>query len=496
MTGAEARITTGRIRGRAHDGITVFKGVPYAAEPFGRNRLAAPVPAASWDGTREAVAFGPRAPQAAMVPGFPGWTPAEGLDCLTVNVWTPDHGGSGLPVMVWVHGGAYLVGTSSQPEYDGATLAAEGVVVVTFNYRVGMEGFGWVEGAPANRGLLDQIAALRWVQDNIAVFGGDPGRVTVFGESAGAGSIAALLAMPAARGLFRRAIAQSVPGTYFAPEFAHRLSTAITAEVGCGPTVADLADVSPEVLVAAAEAMTAKLQDDHPTWGPIASTPTPYSPVVDGEVLPTTPWRALADGAGRDLELIVGFNRDEFRLFLALAGRFGTLGDGHVTKIMKHLAPPGGAAAYRAAHRHTPAEDLYSLVLSDWLFRMPSAHLADAHAAAGGKTFAYELAWPSPGLKGMLRACHALDVPLTFGTLDKGVAELVIGEPVPDEAVELSAQFRAAWTAFATTGDPGWPAYNPAGAITHVFDTFTKDVRDPQALSRRVWAAHRFDPLE
>ncbi|MFG2001878.1 carboxylesterase/lipase family protein [Spirillospora sp. NPDC048911] len=496
MTRAEAKITTGRIRGRAHDGISVFKGIPYAAEPFGRNRLAAPVPAAPWDGTRKAVKFGPRAPQASLVPGFPGWTPAEGPGCLTVNVWTPDLGGSGLPVMVWVHGGAYIIGSSSQPEYDGAKLAADGVVVVTFNYRVGMEGFGSVEGAPANRGLLDQVAALRWVQDDIAAFGGDPGQVTVFGESAGAGSIAALLAMPAARGLFRRAIAQSVPGTFFAPEFARRLSTAITAEAGRTPVLADLAEVSPEVLVKAAETMTAKLQGDHPTWGPIASTPTPYSPVVDGEVLPTTPWRALADGAGRGLELVVGYNRDEFRLFLALAGRFGTLGEDDVAAIMEHLVPPDGAAAYRAAHGGTSPEDLYSLVLSDWLFRMPSAHLADAHAAAGGTTFAYELAWPSPALNGMLRACHALDVPLTFGNLDKGVAALVLGKPIPAEAAELSAQFRAAWTAFATTGDPGWPAYTPAAAVTHVFDSFTKDVRDPQALSRRIWASHRFDPLE
>ncbi|GAA2594935.1 carboxylesterase family protein [Actinomadura fulvescens] len=496
MTGAEARITTGRIRGRAHDGIAVFKGVPYAAEPFGRNRLAAPVPAPSWDGTREAAEYGPRPPQSSMLPGFPAWSPAEGLDCLTVNVWTPDPGGSGLPVMVWVYGGAYIIGSSSQPEYDGARLAADGVVVVTFNYRVGMEGFGSVEGAPDNRALLDQIAALRWVQDNIAVFGGDPGRVTVFGESAGAGSIAALLAMPAARGLFGRAIAQSVPGTFFAPGFARRLSTAITAEAGRTPAVADLAGVAPEVLVAAADTMTAKLRDDHPNWGPIASTPTPYSPVVDGEVLPTTPWRALADGAGRDVELIVGFNRDEFRLFLALAGRFGTLGDEHVEAVMERLVPPGGADAYRAAHRDTSAEDLYSLVLSDWLFRMPSAHLADAHAAAGGTTFAYELAWPSPALNGMLGACHALDVPLTFGNLDKGVAALVVGDPVPEEAAELSAQFRAAWTAFATSGDPGWPAYTPGAAVTHVFDAFTKDVRDPEALSRRIWAAHRFDPLE
>src|SRR5690606_14776472 len=242
-------ISTGEVSGSVHDGVAVFRGIPYAKSPFGPRRFAAPEPAERWDGTFEAVRFGPRPPQPVAVPGQPAWDPSGGLDILTVNVWTPDPGGSGLPVMVWLYGGAYLVGSADWPEYDGTRLAREGVVVVTLNYRVGMEGFGQVPGAPANRGLLDQVAALRWVRENIAAFGGDPGNVTVFGESAGAGSVACLLAMPSAAGLFRRAIAQSVPGVFLSPGLAGRVSAAILERAGGGPAH----EVPPERLVTAAE---------------------------------------------------------------------------------------------------------------------------------------------------------------------------------------------------------------------------------------------------
>jgi len=175
-------ISTGKVSGAERDGVAVFLGIPYARSPFGPLRFAAPEPVDPWDGTREATRFGPRPPQPPMLPGQQPWDPAAGLDVLTVNVWTPDPGGSGLPVMVWLYGGAYWMGSADWPEYDGTLLAREGVVVVTLNYRVGMDGFGQVPGAPANRGLLDQVAALRWVRENIAAFGGDPDRVTVFGE--------------------------------------------------------------------------------------------------------------------------------------------------------------------------------------------------------------------------------------------------------------------------------------------------------------------------
>ncbi|MFD1939873.1 carboxylesterase/lipase family protein [Nonomuraea mangrovi] len=466
-----AATTTGGIRGVLDDGVAAFKGIPYAKSPFGALRMAAPVPMDPWDGIRDATRFGPRPPQPAILLGAPAWSPADGLDCLTVNVWSPDPGGSGLPVMVWIYGGAYITGSADLPEYDGARLAREGVVVVTFNHRIGMEGFGQVEGAPANRGLLDQLAALRWVQENASAFGGDPANVTVFGESAGAGSIACLLAMPAAAGLFGRAIAQSVPGVFFSPGVASGITASIVDRLGGASPY----DSGPEELVAAAGAVMAEEgRDDPDRWGPMAFSRMPFAPVVDGEVLSDIPWRA-AGGAGRDIELVVGFTRDEYRLFHALGE--GMTGD--LAAAMETLAPAGADAAYRAAHPDATTEELFVLLMSDWLFRMPTALLADAHP---GPTYAYELTWAPTALG----ACHGLDVPLAFGTLDTPLAGMLMGGSA--EAEGLSRQFRTAWTRFAATGDPGWPVYEPAKAVTHLFDVDPSDVADPEAPSRAIWS--------
>ncbi|HSK39766.1 MAG TPA: carboxylesterase family protein, partial [Arenibaculum sp.] len=219
--------------------MAVYLGIPFAEPPVGALRLAAPRPVRGWDGAREAVSYGPPPPQAAMFGMDRQARDAADDDWLTINVWSPEPGpDAGLPVMVWIHGGAYTIGMSSLPEYDGGRLARDGVVVVTFNYRVGIEGFAQIEGAPANRGLLDQIAALEWVHDNIRAFGGDANRVTVFGESAGGGSVAALLAMRRAAGLFGRAVAQSAQGTFFSPELAADIASACAAELGLRPTAA------------------------------------------------------------------------------------------------------------------------------------------------------------------------------------------------------------------------------------------------------------------
>ena len=256
----DVRTKAGVLRGRREAGLTVFRGVPYAEPPVGPLRFAAPRPAGGWSGVRTAFTFGPPPPQPGL---FGGAQPAQenaGDGWLTLNVWTPDPAQrAGLPVMVWIPGGGYVIGASSRPEFHGGRLAAGGVVVVTLNYRLGIEGFAQLDGAPANRGLLDQVAALEWVRDNIRAFGGDPDRVTVFGESAGAGSVAALLAMPLAAGLFRRAVAQSVPGTFFSPELAADIAAACAGELGLRPTAADLSTVDPARLPAAGEAVSATI---------------------------------------------------------------------------------------------------------------------------------------------------------------------------------------------------------------------------------------------
>ncbi|MEV4398728.1 carboxylesterase family protein [Nonomuraea sp. NPDC049607] len=485
----QVTVSTGRLRGRLEGGVAVFRGVPYARPPVGGLRLAAPEPAEAWDGVREAAGFGPPPPQSRLL-GASGKPGTDG-NWLTANVWTPDPGAARLPVMVWLHGGGYMYGWSGDPLFDGRALARDGVVVVTVNYRVSAEGFGLFRGAPANRGLLDQVAALRWVRENVAAFGGDPDRVTVFGESAGAGSAAALMTMPGGAGLFRRAIAQSVPALFFTPELAADLAAAVSGELGLPPHADELARLSPEQLIGAGDAVAARM-GGNPRWGLAAHVRTPFAPVVDGEVLPATPWRALADGAAPGVELVVGHNRDEYRLFMALAGDLGQVTAEQTATALRTLAPD--PAAYRAAHPQADEERLYELVHSDWLFRMPSLRLAEARLRHG-RAHLYELTWPAPGMGGTLGACHGLGLPLTFGNLTEGAAGLLLGQEPPPDAAELSARVRAAWTSFAATGDPGWPAYEPRDRRAWIIDTEPGTAAYPEEVSRALWAGHAFDPL-
>jgi para-nitrobenzyl esterase len=267
--GSEPHVRTeaGVLRGVREKGLAVFRGVPFAEPPVGALRFAAPQPARGWDGVRPAVAFGPPPPQSGLLGASQD---TAGDDWLTLNVWTPELDPSaGLPVMVWIPGGGYVAGNSSLPEYDAGHLASSGTVVVTLNYRLGIEGFAQIDGAPANRGLLDQVAALGWVRDNVRAFGGDPDLVTIFGESSGGGSVAALLAMPRAAGLFRRAIAQSVPGPFFSSELAADIAAACAAELGVAPTAAGLSAVAPARLPAVGDAIFAKAAQWRERWGQV-----------------------------------------------------------------------------------------------------------------------------------------------------------------------------------------------------------------------------------
>ncbi|GAY08439.1 carboxylesterase/lipase family protein [Pseudonocardia sp. N23] len=461
----ETRTSAGRVRGTDEAGVAVFRGIPFAAPPVGDLRFAAPAPPRPWDGVREATTFGPPPPQPAGTGGRA--FVAGDTDWLTLNVWAPDPGpGAGLPVMVWIHGGAYTIGAADLPEYDGARLARDGVVLVTANHRVGVEGFAHVEGAPDNRGLLDQVAVLKWVQENIGAFGGDPARVTVFGQSAGGGSVAALLTMPRAAGLFGRAVAQSVQGTTFTPELARDIGSAFAAEIGLRATTADLADVDPELLVAASDEVIAKAGAHVDRWGPAAYRSILFSPVVDGDVLPASPWQVR-----HDVDLLVGHTRDENRLFVV----FGEVDPADVAAAEERYAP--------GPYEEGDPDRLYDLVLSDWMFRMPSLHLAERAARA----HVYELTWG-----GTLGACHGLDVPLVFGNLTRGRPASLIGDVAT--AGQVSAAMRAAWVAFATHGDPGWPVFDDDGLV-QLFDTEPAVVPYPETESRRVWRDHVFAPL-
>ncbi len=481
MTTVEVDTSAGRVRGRWEGGVAVFRGVPFAAPPVAPHRFAPPQPVAPWDGVRDAFRFGPPPPQ-------PGRS-TDGDDWLTLTVWTPDPGRARLPVVVWISGGGYLACDSADPHLAGDALAAAGAVVVSAHYRSGAEGFLRLDGAPDNRGLLDQLAALAWVHTDIAAFGGDPGTTTVLGQSAGAGSIAALLAMPAAAGAFRRAILQSIPATYFSPDLAADVAAEICAELGRVPTVADLTAVAPDTLVAAARTVTSRLPRTVDRWGPVAHTPTPFSPVVDGDVLPAPPWAAFASGAARGVELLIGHGRDEYSL---LAAELPVIDDADVDPLIEQLVPTPGAARYRTAFPHLSGNALRETALADWLFRMPALHLADAADVGGARVWLYELLWGF----GPHGASHGLDTLLVFGTTDVRGEVTAAGPAALARTGQLSRTIRADHLAFATTGDPGWPRFRRHERLTRVYDPEPALVPYPPERSRTIWRDRRFDVLE
>ncbi|GAB3678450.1 carboxylesterase family protein [Saccharopolyspora tripterygii] len=474
------RTRNGSLRGITSGGALVFKGIPYAAPLDGPRRFQAPVAPESWDGVRDASAFSASVPQPAVVPGLPPvWQPGDSTDCLTLNVTTPDLGG-GLPVMVWITGGGYLAGTSALPSYDASLLARSGAVVVTVNYRVGYEGFGWVADAPANRGILDLRAALRWVQDNIGSFGGDPDNVTIFGESAGAISVVTLVAGSARHGLFRRGIAQSTCALFFDTGEAREIGERITGRLESAATAEELAALPPEAFHEPQTAVTVEMAQNRPKW----ENRTPYGVVLDGEVLDDLPWTALSRGAGRGVDLISGFNVDECRLWTAdLPGEALD----PVAFAQDLRLGPSVVDDYRAARPGIADADLFTLMLSDQSFRLPSLWCAEGHALGGGRSYAYEFTWPSPARDGAFGACHGLDVPFTFGAAETWVGVPMFGDEVPPDFETLSSALRDAWVSFAAHGDPGWPAYSLPERSTRLWDVPPTVADDPIKVSRQIW---------
>ena len=476
--------TSGSLRGLRLEGADAYLGIRYAEPP---TRFQPPVAARPWQGERDATAFGPSAPQPVGGP-FSGLVPGMGVgeqseDCLSLNVWTP-HGASGLPVMVWLHGGAFTIGGSSLPTYDGRLLATEQqVVVVSLHYRLGA--LGWLGGLPGvtpNCGLLDQLLALEWVRDHIASFGGDPGNVTVFGESAGAGSVIHLLASPRAAGLLHKAIAQSPgAGQTLTAETAGLVSAALVAEVG------DLRSAPVEQLLAAQQAVADRLLM---TVGAMA-----FHPTVDGSTIAVAP----LDGPLLAVPLLAGTTSEEMRLFadpalsaLDLATLTSVLEPLLSAEAHRPLATEAVAAVVDAyAERHADSRDVFAAFASDQVMRLPLADLLDRHP---GPSYAYDFRWRATGASRDVGACHAVDLPFTFGTLDReGWAEWV-GDP--DAAGGLSRSVREAWAAFARTGVPAakglpaWPAYD-GSRLTMALGRTVEVCADPLADARRRCAPLR-----
>lgn len=485
----------GKLRGEARNKHLRFTGIPYAQPPVGELRFMPPAAPAAWPGVRDALAFGCVAPQDPLsVAPFKAAGP-ESEDCLFLNVYTPAADDARRPVLFWIHGGGFNHGAGSQPSYDGGPLAERGdVVVVTINYRLGALGYlylgrhgGDAWGAASNAGQLDQVAALCWVRDNIAAFGGDPTQVTIFGESAGGVAVCSLLAMPAARGLFCKAIAQSgtanrLPDVHTARELTQRYLD------GLG-----VSDADPAKLRAAS--LEALLRAQRTLAGAV------WPPVVDGRGLPQRPIAAVREGLARDIPLLVGTTRDEHKLFVSWPR--AALEDAQLERQTRELLPPsaaGEASAMIATYRKSRAAlglpcsngDVWDALLTASRFRIPATRVCEAQALHQPKTFLYQFDWESPARGGELGACHGLEVPFVWGTVGKNGNPGFTG--VGPAAEQLAQHMMDAWIAFARSGDPShqgigtWPAYETSSRQTMLFGRSCGVAQAPFEEERAIWA--------
>lgn len=433
----------------------VFRGIPYAQAPVGALRFALPHAPASWDGVRTAHHFGPTPqrrspydPPRVPEPSIPG------EETLTVNVTTPSPGAaSALPVMVWIHGGGFIGGSPASPWYVGESFARDGVVTVTFGYRLGFEGFGWVQGAPVNRGIHDWLSALRWVQANIAAFGGDPSKVTIAGQSAGGAAVMRLLTMNAAQGLFRGAMAISPADASSTADATRAASARIAAAVGCGTELAEVSGHGED------EFFDAR---DHALLGPAhqvaglaqrESTPLALGPCVDGDLVKDSVTQALRRGVGADVPLYLGCCSHEFNQLIA-------------DRTLDALSPAeavratglseGLAARYAAESGDRGGSWAVGQVLSDAIFRAPVARWAQLRSAQGSPTWVYDFRWESrsPSVGG---AGHCLDLPFGFDILGGPGVEEATGE-APQS---LADAVHADWLAMITTGAVDAPRRGP-----------------------------------
>lgn len=488
-------VTGGKVRGTTRDGIATFLGIPYAAAPVGPARFELPTRVPEWDGVRDALAYGAtcvQSPYPAPIHALLGSDGIPGDDYLNLNVWTPDTGGSGLPVLVWIHGGAFVRGSNSRPIYDGGSFARDGVVTVSINYRLGVSGFAAIADAPLNRGLHDQVFALRWVQENIAAFGGDPGNVTVFGESAGGMSIAALIASPVTKGLFRRAIIQSGNGIGIADaQDAGKVAAAVAGKAGIAPTAAAFGELGPDRLRAAQDAMALDLMldPDPARWGETVIGHglgvMSLFPVVDGDLVEDLSSAVLAARPDRAVPLLIGCTAEEFRFFTVPAGLAAGITDRTLPAVLRRYGlDPAVAQVYSANRPEGSAADVFNAIITDVAFREDSVRIAESVAAAGEPAYMYEFAWRS-GADG-LGACHVLEVPFVFDRLDAAPA---LTGPNPPQA--LADRVHRAWVDFATHGDPGWTRLRAGERAVQIFDDPSSQVRvDPRAdelTTIRTW---------
>jgi para-nitrobenzyl esterase len=495
----------GRVRGVESDGCWSFLGIRYAAPVSGAARFAAPRPVQPWKGIFAADVVSPVAPQPRTGIGsyLPGDPMEQGEDCLSLNVWTAGCDAASRPVIVFLHGGAFLSGTGAGVLYRGVGFARRGVVLVTLNYRLGFLGFlahpelDSTDARLANRGLLDQLAALAWVEKNIAEFGGDPRNVTLVGESAGAMSIADLVSSGELRGRVRRVVLESGATSIASRSDAFLMAERFASFLGDrNVSLATLSSAPMGDLVAAQDSVIAE-------FGGAAGMP--FRPIVDGELLRVHPDTAIAAGATAGLDVLAGTNRDEFRLFTFAQTEIpnlddeglGRLLDGYLVDADMSVAAGAVIDCFRQAREGrglgVRPRDLFEAIGTDLVFRIPTLRLLSAHARLGGRAYCYRFDWESPFAQGALGACHALELPFVFGTLDNPIVAFFSGSG--DAAAALSEEMQSAWSEFARSGRPAasndeWPLYEPERRLTRIFAGLPPVVGGPGELERAFLDEH------
>ena len=511
MTDTNVEISLGKLRGTAENGVHAFKGIPYGGPTGGPNRFMPPTLPEPWSGVRDAIRFGPSSWQALEYITRIGILGAVGIDsmsedCLVLNVWTRGlKDGGKRPVMVWIHGGGFFSGSGDQmPCYEGASLAGTGdVVVVSVNHRLGAFGFlhlgelaGEKYAGSGNAGILDLVAALEWVRDNIETFGGDPGNVTIFGESGGGAKVSSLLAMPSAKGLFHRAIIQSGPGLRaLTPEDATRYAEEFLQVTGYKRDQIDVLQQMRADGIYAAWMLAAKKAaiPGMPRGGN-------FAPVVDGQILPVHPFDPVAAPTGAQVPVIIGTNRDEMTFMLMRDPQFGKYDEETMRqRIIDSLQARTSdklpldrvddlIATYRSSRPGATPHDILVAVTSDRM-RVASIRLAERKAAGGpAPVFMYLFTWESPAMRGSLKSCHTLEIPFVFNNVEP--VRILGDAPV---RLTLAEKMSGAWIAFARNGDPNheglknWPPYSAENRATMIFNDPCRVELDPGSNERKAW---------
>ena len=480
----------GLLRGVKEDSICVWRGIEYAKQPVGALRLRAPQAPESWTGIKDAINIGHVAPQSRRA--TKELTP-QGEDCLSLNIWSPAPDGKKRPVMVWIHGGGFLVGSGVAPVYDGTNLSQNGdVVVVTINYRLGALGFlyfdemkGKKAGFDNNLGIRDQVAALQWVKENIAAFGGDPETVTIFGESAGGVSVLTLLNVPSAKGLFKRAIVESGSTEFlWKPETGTAITKRYLKMLNISPdSIEQMMSVNPDTLVSRMDVLIGQLMHE-PTTVKIVS------PTVDGQFIAGDLMESIKAGKAAGIDVMIGTNKDEATILAIKRIGVTPKNAAALQPYLDNMEPEARNRILTTYKRYPRKRGIMDLT-SDGIFVMPSIRFSESQGNFAS-TYMYRFDWSSPLLRMVgLRACHGVELPFVFGNFDKGIGKWLTAGANKKTVHRISGQVQQRWVNFARYGNPDsnseWKKYNPDGRYTMIFDKKTYLSSDPSGLQRKAW---------